>query len=155
MPNPIEPPTSAALDVVVTAIDVSQAASTPFWQGAKTRTDDTVKVTDQKSWQEKGITLGAIDEDIAVHTYTGPRGDGYIIITEKPVTGGRYTKVVVNGPEQERAHDWTFSYEEYKPIEPAIEPVVIEIQPVAPEPMIDPATGKMIDPATGKSITTS
>jgi hypothetical protein len=113
MPNPIEPPTSAALGVLVASIDVTQAADlaagNPFWQGLKTRTDDTVKAGTLASWQEKGINLGAIDEDIAVHTYTGPRGDGYMIETEKPVTGGRYTKVVVNGPEQERAHDWTFS----------------------------------------------
>ena len=112
MPIPTEPKTSAALDTLVASIEAVQAADLaagkPFWQGAKTKEDGTAKTPDHDSWEDKGITLGAIDEEVEVHTYDGPRGSGYIIIMEKPVTGGRYIKKVVNGPEQERASDWTF-----------------------------------------------
>jgi hypothetical protein len=110
---PVEPATSAALDPLVATIDTKQSeelvASKPYWQGAKTRDDSTAKVSDHDSWETKGIALGAIDEDVQVHTYVGPHGSGYIIIMEKPVDGGRYIKKVVNGPEQERGHDWRFS----------------------------------------------
>jgi len=110
---PVEPETSAALDPLVTTIDTKQseelAASNPYWQGAKTRDDSTAKVSDHDSWETKGIALGAIDEDVQVHTYVGPHGSGYIIIMEKPVDGGTYVKRIVNGPEQERAQDWTFT----------------------------------------------
>ena len=86
---PVEPKTSAALDSLVTTIDTKQseelAASKSYWQGAK------------------------ITEDVSVHTYDGPNGLGYIIIMEKPVTGGRFIKRVVHGAEQSRAQDWTFT----------------------------------------------
>jgi len=110
---PVEPKTSAALDSLVTTIDTKQseelAASKSYWQGTKTRDDSTAKVSDHDSWETKGIALGDITEDVSVHTYDGPNGLGYIIIMEKPVTGGRFIKRVVHGAEQSRAQDWTFT----------------------------------------------
>jgi len=111
--TPVEPETSAALGDLVIAIDTKQAeelaASKPYWQGAKTRDDSTAKVSDHDSWETKGISLGAITEDVSVHTYDGPNGSGYVIIMEKPVEGGRFIKRVVHGAEQRRAQDWTYT----------------------------------------------
>ena len=108
---PTEPSTSPALNALLSVIQKTQEQyfidNDFYWQGIKTKDDDSKKATGHPSWNGVGIALGAIDEQVSVHTHDGPDGLGYTIYITKPVTDGRYLQAIGHG-EHSKTFDSVF-----------------------------------------------
>ena len=75
--------------------------------GATKSPDLTLKPTDQvDSWTSAGISLpDPMPIAVAVDTYYGPQGSGYVVRGEVILDGVRYVRVVNVGPETWRDQD--------------------------------------------------
>jgi hypothetical protein len=93
--------------IVIADLDALPDNPTGTGEVAEVVPDLTRRAADHPSWQAANVNLGAtVPMALAIHTYDGPQGRGYVGQVWVRHNGTTYTRAQNSGPEAWRTRPW-------------------------------------------------
>lgn len=109
-----------ALPIIAIAENEYLQSTGRFFQGLPTHTivpgednmataeTDTHPQDQISSWGDLGISPGSLPStaSIRIDTYSGPQGNGYVVIAQTTIDGHTWQRTISVGPEEWRGSEW-------------------------------------------------